>query len=220
MRFRLSYGAVKPMKTISTSITIRVVKVILFAVIVIGAVQAWRYLDSYRAEVYEKQSQLAKVPEELVRYAAIKAEINKRELDVSRVEAFIVSREQLAEVVGEIEAVGRALSLAVSVPEVAEKQLLDDKGNQIEPSGPLIDVRMKIVASGPPKNLIQFLHSVEHMQRLVYLESWRLDASERAAQNQISISPLDRQIETQERLGLLTAEIIVAVKREGGSDAQ
>jgi len=189
-------------------------KVVLLVAAIAGAIWTWRSLAELRVAVYEKREQLEEQPTEAARYASVRAEINKRQPDIDRVKSFLVSRDTVGEIVAEIESTGAAYRIEVSVPQVEEKQLLDDNGNPVEATGPLYDVGLKVVATGKPKDLLAFLHSIENMQRLVYLNSWRLDASEKAAQNQQALSPLDRRVEVRQRPGLLTAELIIAVLKE------
>lgn len=180
-----------------------------------ATVLGWRFVFDKRAAVHAAAQERERVPEVAARQAALEAEVEKRARDVERVEAFIITKEQLARLVGEIEDVGRELSVQVSIPTVEEKQLLNDQGAPTPPTGPLVDVRLKIVAVGSPKKLLSFLHALEHMQKLVYFESWRLDASEQVARNRAAEQTGDGVPALSER-AQLTADMIVAVRRSGG----
>lgn len=182
--------------------------------VVVATVLAWYAVGVKRAAVLVLEEELVRLPAVTVREGALKAEIEKRALDVQRIRAFIVGKEQLAQVVSEIENIGRDVGITVSIPTVEEKEVLDENGNVVPPSGPLLDVRLKIVAIGNPKRLLSFLHTIEHMQRLTYFESWRLDASEATARNQATaLQRGGEDIPLSER-ALLTADMIVAVSRE------
>lgn len=182
--------------------------------IVAGTFFAWRTVAASRAAVLALEEELARLPEVASREGALKTEIEKRALDVQRIKAFIVGKEQLAQVVSEIENVGRGVGVTVSIPTVEEKQVLDENGNIVPASGPLLDVRLKIVAVSNPKRLLSFLHAIEHMQRLTYFESWRLDAGEATARNQASaLGASAGDVPLSER-ALLTADMIVAVSRD------
>lgn len=164
---------------------------------------AWQKLGEARQYLMAQEQQLRQLPETQARGAVLKSEVAKRQLDVQRIEAFLVQKDQLGDVVSEIEAAGVARGLSVRVPAVEEKPNLDEQGNEQPSSGPLLEVRLKITAAGQAKELLRFLHDIEHMQRLAYFESWRLEASEETARSQVG-GPS----------ALLLADLIVTVRRE------
>lgn len=184
-----------------------VVRVIAGVLIISAALFAtgWagQMLGGARRSLADQEQQVLQVPETQARGAHLRSEVEKRQLDIQRIEAFLVDKDQLGEVVGEIESAGAARGLSVRVPAVEEKPRLDEQGNEAPPSGPLYEVRLKITATGSAGQLTQFLHDLEHMQRLAYFESWRLDAEKETARNQVN-GPS----------ALLLADFIVTVRRE------
>lgn len=183
-----------------------------------GAVVAtgwgWQTVGNIRREAARQEQRLAQLPAAQARAAVIQAEVAKRQADVARIEAFVVPKDQLAYVVSDIEVLGRTRGIAVSVPAVEEKIDLDEQGREIAARGPIAKVRLKISATGAAKELIHFLHDLEHMQRLTYLESWRLDASEKTARSQAAV----RADTNSTPVALLLADFVVAVKREAGEE--
>ncbi len=172
----------------------------------LGTLWGWKKLSEAGHNLAIQEQRVRQMPQTEARTAAVASELAKRQLDVQRIEAFLVRKDQLGDVVSEIEAAGAARGLSVSVPAVEEKPNLDEQGNEQPPSGPLYEVRLKLTARGSAKELLRFLHDLEHMQRLAYFESWRLDASEETARNQ-----------TAGTGALLLADFIVTVIREEGS---
>jgi len=166
----------------------------------------WGQLQTLRAEVIEQRQRLEEAPREAAKVAMLKNELAKRQFDVERITAFLVERNELADAVGEIEAAAERAGVEVTVPGVAEREIFDEDGNVVEPSGPILEVELDVVALGPPRALLAFLHSIEHTQRLTYLASWRLDATERAARGQ-------QTEESAEPRGVLTVDYVVAVRR-------
>ncbi|MEK7557094.1 MAG: hypothetical protein AAB538_03900 [Patescibacteria group bacterium] len=182
---------------------------------------AWRYVIDKRAQLSELTHELERLPEALSHQGSLNAEIEKRAFDVERIRSFVVGKEQLAQVVSEIENVGRSMAVAARIPTLEEKQILDENGSVVPPSGPLLDVRLKIVAVGNPKQLLKFLYAIEHMQLLTYFESWRLDASETTARNQAAaLQPGATVAAPASERALLTADMVIAVSREKEEPAQ
>lgn len=178
-----------------------------------GTVWMTVMLREARQRLLLKEQQLAQLPETEARTAALESEVAKRQRDVDRIESFVVQkRDQLSEVVGEIEAAGAKRGLSVNVPAVEEKVKLDESGNEVPPEGPVQEVRLKITATGQARDLLAFLHEIEHMQRLTYFESWRLDGSEQTARNQAAA--LSKESAPARPGSLLLADLIVAVRRE------
>lgn len=201
----------------SKSKLVSVVIILLVAgVAVSGTAWAWAFLLGQRAFLQAQEAALEQLPETAARHGAGQAELEKRRFDIERVQSFLVTKDQIGMVVTEIEQAGAAAGVEVSVPAVEEKQEVDADGNPVVASGPLYQVRLKIVATGRPAKLLAFLHAIEHIQRLVYFESFRLDGSDETARNQARAL---RQAETDatERLGLLTVDMVVAVVREAGA---
>lgn len=179
-----------------------------------GTFWAWQWLLEARGQLHRQEVLLAQVPEVKARQVAARAELDKRAFDIERVSGFLVTKDQIGTVVSEIEAAATAAGVEVSVPAVEEKEVLDEAGNIVPPSGPLFEVRLKVVATGRPAALLTFLHAMEHIHRLVYFESFRLDGSDETSRNQARQA---RQAEEApgERPALLSVDMIVMVRQEG-----
>lgn len=184
---------------------------------VLATVWGYRLVVRQQAAWREARARLDALPEAQARAVALESDIAKRQLDIQRVEAFLISQEQLGGVVSDIEAIGAARGLTVTVPAVEEKQFVDENGNVIERKGPLLEVRLKVVAVGNPKQLLAFLHEIEHAQRLTYLESFRLDAAEATGRNQAAAFQKEGRA-GQQLPAVLTADVIIDVRAEAGAD--
>lgn len=204
------------MKVISKSVLRGLLLGLAGLVAAAGTVWAWRELMSERGAVHIQEERLAHVPETRARQAATAAEVKKRALDIHRIEAFIGQTEALGSLVEEFEAAGRARGATLTVPGVEEKQLVDESGNVVPASGPMLEVRLKLVGVGAPKNLLALLHDIEYAQHLTYFESWRLDASPETARNQAAT--LAGETVSARNLAVLTADLIVAVRRPLGGN--
>lgn len=178
-----------------------------------GTAWAWQAVNEARGELARREQELLQLPEVEAKTLATQTDIAKRQLDIQRIEAFLLTKDQLAGMVGEIVAAGAVRGVRVEVPTVEEKPILDDSGKVKPPRGPAYEVRLKITATGKPKDLVGFLYELEHLQRLTYFESWRLDAGETTARNQAAA--LGEAPGTGALHALLLADLIVAVRLEG-----
>lgn len=186
----------------------------LLLVLLGGTVLTWRFLLQARARVRAQEATLEQLPEISARQGVAQAELDKRVLDIQRIQSFLVTKDQIGTVVAELEGAAGETGVEMTVPAVEEKEMVDDKGKPVL-SGPVYEVRLKIVATGRPAALVRFLHAAEHIQRLVYLESFRLDGSDETSRNQAR--QLRRAtVAPDERPAWLTADMVVAVAREAG----
>lgn len=201
----------------------RTVFVILgIGIVVVGLLSAtalaWRWLLQARTGVQVQEVSLEQLPETSARQVSARSELDRRALDIKRVSSFLVAKDQIGTVVAEIEAAAQAAGVEIAVPAVEEKEQVDESGRVAPPSGRLFEVRLKVVATGKPAALLKFLHAAEHMQRLVYLESFRLDGSDETSRSQArGLRRAD--VQENERPALVSADMVVAVQREeeGGS---
>lgn len=178
-----------------------------------GTIFAWRWLTQARTALREQEASLEQLPQVVARQGAAQAELEKRAFDVQRVKSFLVAKDQIGKLVTEIEAAAREAGVEMAVPAVEEKEQLDEEGRIVPPGGPLFEVRLKIVATGQPAALLKFLHAAEHMQYLVYWESFRLDGSDETSRSQAR--QLRRaEVRENERPAILSADMVVAVKRD------
>lgn len=191
-----------------------VVGIGLVGVCIGGTAWAWRWLLEKRAAAAAQEAALQQMPETAARAGAARAELEKRRFDIERVQGFLITKDQIGSVVTEIEQAAQAAGVEASVPAVEEKQEVDAEGNVVVAAGVLYQVRLKVVATGKPANLLTFLHAVEHIHHLVYFESFRLDGSDETARNQARALRRAQSTPT-ERVGLLTIDMVVAIIREG-----
>ncbi len=102
----------------------------------------------------------------------LKDELAYRQHDINRILAFVPERQALGDVVGALERAAKQWELTFLVPDVKEEVKLDEKGEPIEPTGPLREVRLHLVASGAPEETLRWLHAVEHQPYLLTVVDW------------------------------------------------
>ncbi|MGH9858347.1 MAG: hypothetical protein ACRD4B_10930, partial [Acidobacteriota bacterium] len=123
----------------------------------------------------------------------------------------IVSRQEVGDVVSFIEQEGVRQGISARVSDIEEEQQLDQFGNQIAASGPLVDVRLTIMADGPPENLVSFLHSMEHMPYLSQVDNWEITTTRTRP---TTIPPAGQTGETDAPRAALFSEIIISVDNQ------
>lgn len=169
-----------------------IIEVTVFVLVIAGMFWAWSILTNYRESVLGQALVLERRPEEQISFASVQAEINRRQDDFETVRSLIVERNDLGEVIGSIERVAGTSNVLVSLPEVEERQLVDESGTIVPPSGPIQEVRISIVASGDPRDLLDFIYRVENLPYLVWFEGWRLDTEKQVTQNTFVNAPSER----------------------------
>lgn len=108
----------------------------------------------------------------------LKEELLQREHDISRIKALVPERQKLGEVVDALERSAEQLGVAVTVPQIREEIKEDEKGNPIVPTGPLREIRLRLVASGAPDKTLRWLHAVEYQPYLSTMVDWRFVTGE------------------------------------------
>lgn len=190
-----------------------IIEGIVFVLLIVATIWGWQMLSNFREEVLQGASTLEMRPEEQVLFASVQSEISRRGDDVASVESLIVERNQLGDVVGQIEGAAQDAGVLVALPEVEEKAVFNEHGNEVEPSGPIQEVRIAIVATGSPRDLLEFLYQLEHLPYLVTLDDWRLDTQKKVAQNQFVNAPSERfeEGETPQASAVLDVNMAVNV---------
>lgn len=131
-----------------------------------------------RQRLFEYSARLEQVPEQASARAMLAAELQKRTHDIDRLQAFVVPRHRVGEVVTALEAAGQEQEADVRVVRVVEEPVYGPDGNLITPTGPFVDVRLSVIAFGQPVGLLRFLHAAEHLPYLATVREWRLASAD------------------------------------------
>lgn len=151
-------------------ITRRIIESSLALGLIVGIVFLWRHTAAARLQFFSAQRALQNVPQQVSQQTSLAVEIDKHRHDISRLRAYVVERQNIGEVIAAIEAAGHRHKLSVQIADVAEASPLSESSDEL-----LSDVRLKLTAVGRPEAMLRFLHTVEHVPYLLYLESWQLD---------------------------------------------
>lgn len=148
------------------------------SLIVIGVVVALYLSHGYvlhtRNERARALAQLEDVPNKALEATAQQTDLARYGFDVQRIEKMLITREDIVTVVSSIEQEGLRQGLVVQVPTIGEIQQVDEEGKATEEKGPVVDVKINISVDGSPEKIVAFVHSVEHLPYLLYLDSLSL----------------------------------------------
>ena len=107
--------------------------------------------------------------------AVLEEEVDKRSNDIDRIKMLVVHRDEIGQVIGELEREAKKYGVELRVPSVKEEVKLEEE-EPVEVSGLWREVRMSLVVIGSPEDLLGFLHAVEHEPYLMTAVAWRLEA--------------------------------------------
>jgi len=151
--------------------------VLVVALVVVIAVLGSRIQDA-RRQTNERYVVLEQSLGSVAHGTWLREELSRREHDINRIKTFVPERQSLGDVVDALERSAERLGVAVTVPQVKEEVKEDEEGNPIVPTGPLRDIRLRLVASGAPDKTLRWLHAVEYQPYLLTMVSWRFVTGE------------------------------------------
>ncbi len=192
-----------------------IIKCVVLAALLAGL---W-YVDMVTRQLYQQVSEAQREQEqvsvELLQLTRFRSELQKRNFDIGRIGLLVPARDQTLDVVNAIEGEGKKLSLEPRIFDIAEEQVFNQQGVQIEPVGPLREIRMTILVTGHPRNLLLFLRQLEYMPYLTRLAAWNLTNGRAASLGGTRSVPTIVEVgKTPVVEGSLQAEIILSVKNK------
>lgn len=187
-----------------------IIRLLLVLALLTGAGYGWQFVQGKRNEVIASRLTLERRPALRSHYASQEAELRRRQDEITQIQSLVISRDNVGQVVGEIERTAGSAGATLQIPKVEEKFVQDEKGQPILPAGPLFDVRIKLVANGQPKQLLNLLYAIEHMPYLLYLESWDLTSVRPEGPDTLEGSAAD----SEAAFGQLNASVVVAVWKD------
>lgn len=176
-------------------------------------------IQDARRQIAERYLILEQDLGSMVHMTELKDELALRQHDINRILAFVPERQALGDVVGALERVAKQGELIFLVPDVKEEVKLDEKGEPVEPTGPLREVRLHLVASGAPEETLRWLHAVEHQPYLLTVVNWSFATALEQARPGVGVAGpssgpagLNSEKELEERrVGTIEADVIVTI---------
>lgn len=172
---------------------------------------AWWFVYQEKIDVAAVQASRQREPSDLQSYTAWRGELAARQVDIDRIRAALITRDDIGQVVSTIEAEASRRGVTVQIPAVEEKVTLDESGKPVNPTAPLQEIRLELVGSGTPEALTQLLYSIEHVSPVAYLESWSVRSDPRTRPQGLASRASVETGARQENEGILQANLIIAV---------
>ena len=194
----------------------RSVEALLLIAGVVGVVWGVGYVSSLRSQACQTQQLIEQRPNDALYFAGLKNALRENENDLTELSTLVPDREELGDLIGSLEALGRRYNVTVLVPEVAEVVVLNEGGILVPPTGPFLDIRMETTAEGEPLDLLRWLYAVEHMPYLVEIPTWHVQTGVVTEPGFVAGAPPGgaTNTTTDGPAGLLEARLIVKVTNE------
>lgn len=168
-----------------------------------------------RQEVMAAQNEQERLAAELLQLTMLRSELQKRSFDIGRIQLWVPAAGGVAKVVNDVEEEGRRLGLEPHISDLAEEPVFNDQGVQVEPSGPLREIRMTVSAAGESSRLLLFLRQLEYMPYVMRLATWDVVSGRALAPaGARSVPAVTEEDKTSVAEGSLRAEIIVSVSNQ------
>ena len=168
-----------------------------------------------REEVALQQKTLQDIPAQIAQTAMLKKDFSALQENMKGIYAQTPTRDQLPELIATISAVAVETGVAAQVPIVKEDAAGASDKEDAESEDAFSDVRIHIVASGNPANLLAFLYRVEHLPYVLYFASWSIDTTRQVAVSTYTAIVPDEAAEeaSASRGSSLEADIVILTKQ-------
>jgi Tfp pilus assembly protein PilO len=202
-------------KEIRNLVRRRVGEGLLILILAASVVWLWWWVEKAQRVAMEKKLDLAQVPAAAVRMAALRGQLAERSNDIERLREYVPTRREIGEVVNGLGELGEGFGLEIRVVSVKEEVLVDEKGKEREPEGPLRLVRFVIVGVGPPEELLEFLHSVEHLPYLLAVPEWKVAVDTgQGSQGTKAASPEEDETTSRRVTGQLNMSVLLSISSQ------
>lgn len=185
--------------------------IILSVVIYFG----YQWVDSRHREFFYAQHLADQLPAQRAVNVVIANDLAKYQSDIATAARVVIGRDDLVKVVSALEAAAEDNRVAITIPLVTEHKKVNAEGQPVEGSGPTLDARLQIIATGDPVRLLQFAYAAEHLPYLVALVSLQLETIAPDNQNSLAANAPDGAAIPPAVTGRLEMDVIVTVLQSG-----
>jgi hypothetical protein len=155
------------------SVIIWIIYTTILALLVGGVVYAHRVVSGVKQEVDMQHRILDRSPTDVLYAATIRSQFAAHASRLDTIRQYVIKQEQIVEAVSTIENEGVRHRVAVRVPTIQE----EESEEATTSSDVLKNIRLDVVATGDPIQLMRFLHSIEHAPYLLHVRSWHLNTA-------------------------------------------
>lgn len=196
----------------------RLLECLLLLVLVGACFLAYREVYKARLALEEEQLRLVSQPKYLQHLSTLRGDLRGRSTDIERILQLVVDGADIVNFIAHLEETATNHDILLEVPSIVEVQEQNAEGQPIESTGPFRAIQLTISGQGEPSDLLEYIHKLEHDQRLVAVPVWEIstDVSSGVALSQTQA----RAVGDEERVvepavsSKLQAEFILVVHNE------
>ena len=169
-----------------------------------------------REDIALQEQTLQDIPAQIAQTSMLERDFSALQEKMKEIYAQTPTRDQLPEAIATISAAAADAGVAMQVPIVGEDAVSPAGTGDAESDDAFSDVRIHIVASGNPANIMAFLYRVEHLPYVLHFVSWSVDTTRQVAVSTHSgIAPEETGAQSSALRGSsLEADIIIVIRKK------
>ncbi len=189
-----------------------IIKIAILVLLIIGIWYLNRLVHEKQVLVFLAHQQLDQKSELSSQAVAIKQEIKKQTADLQQITSLTPPKDQLNMLIAQIGDEARRKGIDLTVPIVEEAVVLDEAGQKTTASGPIVNVKLKLVGVGSPAALVQFLHVIETQPYLIEVQDWHITSDTKIITPAGSLNAPSNPSEIAKEVnGSLDANVVISV---------
>jgi hypothetical protein len=189
-----------------------IIKIVALVVLTTGIWYVNGLVREKKVQVFLSEQQLDQKSELSNQALAIKQEIKKQTADLDQIASLTPPNDQLNVFIAQIGDEARRQGIDLTVPVVEEDVVINESGQRTEASGPIVNVKLKLVGTGSPAALVQFLHVMETEPYLIVIQGWHITSDTNIITTAGSLNaPLAPNEVGKQVNGSLDANMIISV---------
>ena len=129
-------------------------------------------------EAWQAVTALEQLPENARALEEVQRSYESQTKALEAISALVPVREEIGQLVTLFERTARENDVTLQIPEVLEQLPRDERGKELEQTGPLAEVSVRFKASGSPTDVLVWLYAIEHLPYLLQPVEWKLTLGE------------------------------------------
>ncbi len=189
-------------------------EIVLASVLIVGLVWGHQQLRDLQQRITTAQAAMAMLPQQQIAVQNAKMDLKKYEPALQRLMILLPRREAVGDIVARIENEANKQGLKAIVADVKEEVRLGKDNKPIAQSGPYQEVRFTVQSYGDPIELLQYLHSLEHLPYVLKVPEWHITTQYLVLPSALTISVPAEQAVAPRPAGLLEAAMVLTIIKE------
>lgn len=192
-------------------------EILLLIALAAAAVLAYGRVLNSRQKVELLKAAVEQAPERVAQQEKLKAELALYDTSIRGASALAPAEAEMPVILDWIERTSARYGVKTQVPGITEEVKRDDNGKAIPWTGPLKEVRLLVLATGEPVQLLRLLDGLEQMPFLLRVKAWRIKAEAETGGNLALVAPAAPGEEALplKPLGSLEVTLILSLRNYG-----